>query len=83
MTPQKPATEQLAAQVDATVLDATAVLSASIKAEREGMGTDLELLHLLEATILRVDAPGDAWEQAVAAIKKLTQLRAESRMATP
>jgi hypothetical protein len=83
MTTQKPAVEHPGAQVESTVLDAKSVLSASIKTEKERKGTDLELLHLLESTILRVDAPGDAWEQAAAAIKKLTLSRAESRMATP
>jgi hypothetical protein len=80
MTTQKPAAEQPAAQVGSNVLDATSVLAASVKREKARKGTDLELVESLESTILRVDAPDSAWEQAAAAIKKLALSRAESRM---
>lgn len=83
MTEQKPAAEQLAAQVESQVLDAMSVLAAAVKREKARKGTDLELVKLLESTILRVDAPDDAWAKAAVAIKKLASSRAESRMEIP
>lgn len=80
MTTQKPVTEQDAVQVHDTALDAPSVLAASLKRETAREDTDLELLGLLESTILRVDASDGSWEQAAAAIKKLVLSRTESRM---
>ena len=80
MTEQKPAVEQPIAQVEATVLDATSVLAASVKREKAIKGSDVELVELLESTILRVDAPDGAWEKAATAILKLASSRAESGM---
>jgi len=82
MTKQKPAAEQPAPQVESRVLDATTVLAASVNSEKARKSTDLDLLESLESTILRIDAPDNAWEKAAAAISKLASSRAESRMKT-
>ena len=83
MTDQKPAAEQPKPEVASTVLDATSVLAASVKKEKARKTTDHELLESLESTILRIDAPDNAWEKAAAAINRLASSRAESRMKTP
>jgi hypothetical protein len=77
MTEQKPAAEQAAAKVDSKVLDATSLLEASVKREKAIKGTDVELIELLESTVLRVDSTDNACEKAAAAIMKLASLRAE------
>lgn len=82
MTEQKPVPEQPMPEVESTVLDAASVLAASVKEEKARQSTDHELLESLEATILRIDAPDNAWEKAAAAINKLASSRAETRMKT-
>jgi hypothetical protein len=80
---EKATAEQSVAQGESKVLDATSVLAASVKREKAIKRADIELIELLESTILRVDASNDACEKAAAAIMKLASSRSELGMEIP
>jgi hypothetical protein len=65
---------------DPKPLDSASVLAAAVMKEKAKEGADLELIQLLESTVLRVDATDAAWSKAADAIVKLASARAQSRM---
>jgi hypothetical protein len=59
---------------------ASAVLATAIRNEKSQKDIDADLLGILEASILRVDATANAWEKAAIAIEKLAGNRAQARL---
>lgn len=76
---QDPSAGETAATDEPECLDAMSVLRLAVEQEKAMLDTDAELLEALQATILRVDAPGDACETAAATVAKLAVTRAKER----
>jgi hypothetical protein len=72
--------EQTLGNTDSKPLGPATVLAAAVTKEKAREGADLELVQLLESTVLRVDATDGAWAKAAAAIGELALARAQSRM---
>lgn len=60
--------------------DPATVLAAAVKKEKAKEGADLELVQLLESTVLRVDATEGVWAKAATAIGEIALARAKSRL---
>ena len=78
MTTKKPA----AVLEPSTPKSPETVLAECVSRERQRTGVDVDLIAVLESTVLRADATEGAWDKAATAIRTLAASRAETRRGT-